>query len=193
MGVYLLIGLFLGIVMVGIYWGLPLSATGPKSLGRVVLILCTAPFIWPIQVAFYATRYLTGTNQSASGQGNSSDSHNACPKCVEMFETLKEQCGLRANDFLPAEKARDSKFVGMVLGVIDRIAAVSGEERSEAVKRVMALLFGQNAGAAMMKVQSGPDDPVFMESLEDAHDRLKACDSDVKVYRFFQSLVPFFK
>jgi len=110
-----------------------------------------------------------------------------------MFETLKEQCGLRANNFLPIEKARDSKFVGMVLGVIDRVAALSGEERSEAVQKVMSLLFGQNAGAAMLKVQSGPDDPVLMESLEDTHERMKACDSDVKLYHFFESLLPSFK
>lgn len=58
MEIYLLIGLFVGMIMVGVYWGLPLSSTGPKSLGRVALIMISAPFLWPVQIAFYLVRII---------------------------------------------------------------------------------------------------------------------------------------
>jgi len=59
MELYLGIGFFVGMIMVGVYWGMPLSVTGPKSLGRVILILATAPFLWPIQLAYYGVRLAT--------------------------------------------------------------------------------------------------------------------------------------
>jgi hypothetical protein len=58
MELYLLIGLFIGMIMVGIYWALPVATTGPKSLGRVALIMISAPFIWPVQIAYYAVRIM---------------------------------------------------------------------------------------------------------------------------------------
>jgi len=59
METYLLIGLFAGMVMVGVYWGMPESTTGSKSVGRSIFILLTAPFLWPIQISFYAVKLLT--------------------------------------------------------------------------------------------------------------------------------------
>ena len=63
MDVYLIIGFFVGLIFVGVYWGLPLATTGPKSAGRVIWILVISPFVWPIALAFYAVRYLTKNQQ----------------------------------------------------------------------------------------------------------------------------------
>src|SRR3546814_12365418 len=53
---YFTIEFFVGLVMLGVYWGLPERTTGPTSLGRSALILVSAPFLWPVQIAFYAVR-----------------------------------------------------------------------------------------------------------------------------------------
>ena len=63
MEIYLTIGFFVGLIMIGVYWGLPLSVTGPKSGGRVVWILISSPFVWPVSLAFYAVRLATKNKQ----------------------------------------------------------------------------------------------------------------------------------
>lgn len=60
METYLAIGFFIGLVMIGVYWGTPIAITGPKSIGRVLFIIITAPFLWPVQLAFYGAKIFFG-------------------------------------------------------------------------------------------------------------------------------------
>lgn len=189
MGVYLTIGFLVGIVMVGVYWGLPEGKTGPKGFGRIVLILITAPFLWPVQLAFYATKFLSGAHNVASASdppthiltgapnvpsepSSSNDSRtikaeiSPMQTCIGIFHNLREQVVGTSGRYLPDERAADSKFIGAVLGMIDVLAHSEHVVTADVVEPIMRDLFGPACEDAMVLVRAGPDDGQLMASLE---------------------------
>ena len=60
METYLVIGFIMGLIFVGVYMALPHEegeTMGAVAL-RVILILVSALFLWPLQLAFYATLWI---------------------------------------------------------------------------------------------------------------------------------------
>jgi len=197
MGAYLTIGFFVGIVMVGVYWGLPIEKTGPKNFGRIILILVAAPFLWPVQLAFYATKYLSGARDVVDA--STSPTHAAIgaaiafspppvstapptkteasptQTCVTVFHTLREQV-VSNGRYLPDERTTDSKFIGAVLGMIETLARSEHANTPDTVGPVMRELFGDSSEDAMALVRTGPDDDELMASLEVVQNELDAAE-----------------
>lgn len=195
MGAYLLIGLFIGIVMVGVYWGLPVVKTGPKSFSRILLILVMAPFLWPIQIAFYVTRYLSNASGANAAFGPSSDqvspnrgTDEATSMCFELIRMLKEH-GALPTDVMPPSAATNSKRMGAITGVIDYVSALYGGKRHLVMERVFTVLFGSGCDAAVDILSEADKDQEFMQAMKDIKDKMRNAKTADEMFGAIASMV----
>jgi hypothetical protein len=204
MGAYLTIGFLVGIVMVGVYWGLPEERTGPKSFGRIVLIIIAAPFLWPVQLAFYATRYLSGAHRpvevpavsakptprttSTNEEDSKKSTSNPQQQCINVFRMLRDDAIGSEGGYLPEAKACSSEFIGGVLGMIDILATRANLQTNTIVETILRELFGPHYEIAMDLVQTGPDDEELMDSLEAVQGELVGIDSERKMFSVLGSI-----